>query len=134
VIGNEVVFSDSDDCDPRDVRRLRPLILCDVEEKEYAWLAEHAKAPMSVDCGYQGAFSDDYDLVYNSKTRSVAIRWQGRLWIRPEDTIVVRFYDALTREIERLTKALACHRRGLCSGWGDAEVLGERVQPDGPIP
>ena len=136
VIGNEVVFSDSgsDDCDRRVVRRLRPLVLCDVEEQEYGWLTEHAKARMSVDCGYQGVYSDDYDLVYNSKTRNVAIRWQGRLWVRPEDTIAVRFYDALTNEIERLRKALDCHRRGLDSGWGDAEVLGERVQPDGPIP
>ena len=120
VIGNEVVFGDSgsDDCDRRVVRRLRSLVLCDVDEQEYAWLTEHAKAPMSINCGYQGVHSDAYDLVYNSKTRNVAIRWQGRLFVRPEDTIAVRFYDALTHEIERLSRALDCHRKGLDSGWG----------------
>jgi hypothetical protein len=124
VEGNRVVFNCSGSSVDVDEawRPLRSLVLNDVSMEEYHWLRSEGRGWIVLDCDYQGWDRQGYDIVYNGRTRQVAIRWQGMTIRDVAEMPVVEMYDAISGEIERLRVLLHAHRRGEDGGWGDDAI------------
>lgn len=122
--GKKIIFNESGDSSEivEVERQLRPLTLEKISEEDFIWLNSKAKGNVTLDCGYQGISQDTYVLVRNPKTKAVALKWQGRLVIDSLEFLAVRFYDGITEEISRLKIVLEQHRKGVETGWGDAQI------------
>ena len=124
IVGEDIVFNVADCSDKveEEKRKLRPLTLEGVTDEEFQWLDSTAKNTVTINCGYQGTSYQGYDLIHNTQTRQVALKWQGRLMVEPVETLTLWFYDGLTDEVNRLSFVLEEHRKGKVSGWGDQQI------------